>query len=74
MKMFAVVGDQGMVRPETARCHNHASALFSPDNHVKDCSEDFALACQVCGVSRHNENEPMYRDRPSYEAIPTEYL
>lgn len=74
MKMFAVVTDLGVVRSETARCHNHASALFSANNHVKDCSEDFALVCQVCGASRHNENDPLYRDRPTYEAIPTEYL
>lgn len=74
MKMFAVVTDQKTPRPETARCHIHASTLFSSGNQVRDCSEDLTLVCQVCGVGRHNENDPIYQSRPAYEAIPTEYL
>ncbi|MET3952991.1 hypothetical protein ABIB29_003857 [Arthrobacter sp. UYEF36] len=66
--MFAVVTDQRMPRPETARCHVHAGPLFTPGHHVEDCSEDFALVCQVCGMSRHNEMDPMYLDRPIFDA------
>lgn len=72
--MFAVVTDQQKAIPETALCHVHAGGLLGIGLHAVDCSEDTSLACQVCGVSRHNEMDPIYRDRPQLEAIPTEYL
>lgn len=70
MKMFAVVTDQLAAIPETALCHVHAGGLVGSGLHVEDCSEDFALACQVCGISRHNELDAIYQKRPSFEAIP----
>lgn len=72
--MFAVVTDQLKAIPETALCHVHAGGLHGLSLNVRDCSEDTSLACQVCGVSRHNEMDPIYRDRPQLEAIPEEYL
>jgi len=70
--MFAVVTDQLAPVPETALCHIHAGRLVTSGLHVEDCSEDFTLACQVCGVSRHNELEPRYQNRPNFESYPEE--
>lgn len=72
--MFAVVNDQLTPVPETALCHVHAGGLLGIGLHVEDCSEDFTLVCQACGVSRHNEMDPIYRNRPQGEAYPTEFL
>jgi hypothetical protein len=68
--MFAVVTDQLTAIPETALCHVHAGGLVGSGLHVEDCSEDLALACRVCGVSRHNEQDPIYQNRPNNEAYP----
>lgn len=68
--MFAVVTDELTAIPETALCHVHAGRLVASCLHVEDCSEDETLVCQVCGVSRHNEMDPIYRNRQNFEAYP----
>lgn len=72
--MFAVVTNQLTAIPETALCHVHAGGLLGIGLNVEDCSEDTSLVCQVCGVSRHNEMDPIYLNRPQGEAYPTEFL